>query len=187
VAVSEPPGDFDYLWEDLGEADEDFGYDDEDFGNDEYDEYDGYDGYDVDPYEVAPAPWYRTRGALLAIGAIGIALVAILVSAVLLVSRHSRGPARTVETTIAPTPSSVSVTTPPMIATVPPSPPPSSTETTTQAPVVVAPPQRTSQPPKPTDVTVIPTPVTRSPISVRPEPRTPTRVQEGPYPGFPHF
>jgi hypothetical protein len=179
VAVSEPPGDFDYLWEDLGEADEDVGYDD-DLG------YDGYDGYDVDPYEPPPVPWYRTTGALLAIVAIGIALVAILVSAVLLVSRHSRGPAREVETTIAPTPSSTPVTTPPMVATVPPSPPASSAETT-QAPVVVAPP-RQSEPTKPPDITVVvPTPVTRSPISVRPEPRNPPHVTQGPYPGFPHF
>jgi hypothetical protein len=184
VAVSEPPGDFDYLWEDLGETDEDFGYDGEDFGYGGEDF--GYDGYDADPYEPPPVPWYRTTGALLAIGAIGIALVAILVSAVLLVSRNSRGPASEVETTVAPTPSSAPVTTPPMIATVPPSPPPTPTETTTQAPVVVAPP-RQSEPTKPPEVTVVPTPVTRSPISVRPEPRNPPRATQGPYPGFPHF
>ena len=83
MAVTEPSGDFDYLWEDLGDLDEDYDF--------------------RVPSPPPPPPWYRTPAALVAMGAIGIAVVAILVSAVLLMSRNSRGPSVNVETTIATT------------------------------------------------------------------------------------
>ena len=164
MAKAKPPGEFDYLLDELDDPDEDFTFDD--FG--------------FDPCRPPPVPWYRTTAAIVAIGAIGLAVIAILVSTVLLVSRNSRGQTNDVETTIATTPSSAPATTPPMIATVPPPPPaetprptdaesPSPAEPTASAPVVVAPP-RHSEPTKPPEIGVTRTPVTRQPISVRPPP-----------------
>lgn len=175
MAVTEPPGDFDYLWEALGDTDDDVGgtgadpgFDDDDFGFD--------DDYRVDRYrQQPPLPWYRTTVAMAAIGAIGIAGITLLVSAVLLLSRDSRGPANTVETTATTTPSAAPETTPPTIANVPPSPieSPSPTESAASAPQVIVEPRRT-EPTKPPEIGVTRTPVTRYPISVRP-------------PNVPHF
>lgn len=44
-------------------------------------------GYNPDEFAPTPLPWYRSTTALTAIGAIGIAVVALTVSAVLLVTR----------------------------------------------------------------------------------------------------
>ena len=163
MAVSEPPGDFDYLWEDLGDTEDDFGFDD----------------FDVEPYKPPPPPWYRSNTAMVAIGAIALAVIAILVSAVLLVSRDSRGPAPVVERPVATTPSSAAPTTPPMIASVPPSAPETPTPTeTASAPVVVVAPTQAPRPTDPPEIGVTRTPVTRSQISVSPQPRQP-------HPGFP--
>jgi hypothetical protein len=165
VAVTEPPGDFDYLWEDLGDTD-DFEFDD----------------YDVEPYKPPPAPWYRTTVALLAICAIGGAVIAIVVSAVLLFSRTSRGPTHDTDPTAPATPSSAPAKTrPPMIATVPAPPPteslpsesPSESEPTASAPIVVAPPPtHEATPTAPPRINV-----TRAPMSVSPEPHR----------AFPHY
>jgi hypothetical protein len=157
MALTEPPGEFDYLLDELNDADED-ALDD--------------DYFDNDPYQP-PRPWYRTTAAMVAIGAMGVAVIAILVSAVLLVSRHSRGTTDNVEPTIATTtPSSAPATTPPMVATAPPSPPvnPTPSGSTASAPVVVAPPSH-SEPTKPPQVGVTRGPLIRQPISVRPVPR----------------
>lgn len=161
VAVTEPPGDFDYLWDDLGDPDDDYGFDD----------------YDDDPYDppVRHAPWYRTTGALLAICAIAGAVVAILVSAILLMSRNSHGPTQVVIPSPAPTRSSAPAPAPSTVATVPPSasesPSPSATPS---APVIVTP---THGPSTPSTLGGTSTPVTRSPLSVHPEP----------HPAFPHY
>ncbi len=175
MAVTEPPGDFDYQWEDLGDPDEAL----------EFEEF------DVRPHPAPPARWYRTPAAVMAIGAIAIGVVAILVSAALLVSRHSDGPATRVEITTATTPRpSPTATTPPMISAVPPSPTetPAPNEPTASAPseptadapvgapVVVTPPPHQPVASKPPEIGVTRSPVTRSPISVRPQPRL----------GFPH-
>jgi cytoskeletal protein RodZ len=172
MAVTEPPGDFDYLWEALGDTDDvgrtgtDRGLDDDDFGFD--------DGYRDDRYDrERPRPWYRTTAAVVAIGAIGIAGVAILVSAVLLMSRNSGGPVNPAETTTptASTPSSaVPATTPPPVEVVPPSPtdsPSPTASSTASAPPVVEAPRRT-EPTKSPEIGVTRTPVTRYPISVSP-------------------
>ncbi len=141
MAVTEPPGDFDYLWEALGDTDDNVGFDDDyDVGFD--------DDYSVDRYRrQPPVPWYRTTAAMVAIGAIGIAGIAILVSVVLLMSRDSGGPANTVETTATTTPSAAPETTPPTVATVPPSPTdsPSPTESTASAPPVIVEPGEPSR------------------------------------------
>lgn len=156
MAVTEPPGDFDYLWEALGDTDN--------VGSD--DDYRG-DRYRRQP----PVPWYRTTAAMVAIGAIGIAGIAMLVSVVLLISRNSRGPANTVETTAITPPSAAPETTPPAVAIVPPSPTdsPSPTESTDSAPPVSVGPRRT-EPTKRPEIGVTRTPVTRYPISVSPAP-----------------
>jgi hypothetical protein len=168
VAQREPAGDFDYLWEDLS---------DREFDGDEFID----DSLGLGPDESPPVPWYRTTQAMIAIAAIGCAVIAILVSAVLLVSRQSRGPADTVERPVISTssanPTSTATT---VVSSAPPAPetspsqPPSST-----ASVIVQPPP---PPPKPTatnppQVQVTRTPSTRSPISVQP----------APHPAFPHY
>jgi hypothetical protein len=178
VVVSEPPpGRFDYLWEDLGEADEDLDLDadfDADFDGDVDDDFDVY----ADEQYDSPLPWYRTKVAMVAIGAIGAAVIAILVSAVLLVSSRSGGRSGVEEplpTTISPT----AVTTPSTSATVPPSPTvtPSSSEPPASAPVVVAPTHEPPPPTAPPEIGVTRTPATRSPISVSPQP----------HPAHPHY
>jgi hypothetical protein len=174
MAVTEPPGDFDYLWEALGDTDDvggtrtDFEFDDDDFGFD--------DGYGIDRHPHKPlVPWYRTTAAMVAIGAIGSAAVAILVSAVLLMSRDSGEPASTVESTTAtPTttaPSAAPETTPPPVAAVPPNPTesPSPAPSPAGAPPVVVEPRQT-EPARPPEIGVTRTPLTRHPISVRPQP-----------------
>jgi hypothetical protein len=161
MAATEPPGDFDYLWEDLGEAEENAGFDD----------------YDDPPspfraHRPTPGPWYRATPAMLAMGAIAVAVVAIIVAAVLLVSRDARGRSKVEPTIAIPSSSSSPTTTSAIVATPPPSPPPpppSPTEAIAVAPVPVTP--REQAPAKPPEIGVTRTPVTRSPISVRPEPR----------------
>ena len=169
MAVTEPPGDFDYLLGALGDTDDNVGFDDDyDVGFD--------DDYSVDRYRRQPQVlWYRTTGAMVAIGAISIAGIAILVSVVLLMSRDSGGPANNVETTTTSTPSSAAPETTPPTAAVPPSPTgsPSPTESTASAPPVIVEPRR-SEPTKPPQIGVTRTPLTRYPISVRP-------------PNVPHF
>lgn len=132
----------------------------------------------------SPQPWYRTSAAVLAMVAIGIAVVAIIVSAVLLMSRGSRAQVRdTDEPAIVTTPSTAPPTTLSPTATVAPSPtapPPSEPPVSAppaSAPVAVEPPRQQPPPPaKPPEIGVTRTPVTRSPISVRPAPR----------PAYPH-
>ena len=51
-----------------------------------------FDGHGLDHNERAPVPWYRTTPAVLAMGAIAVAVIAILVSAMLLVSRQWHNP-----------------------------------------------------------------------------------------------
>jgi hypothetical protein len=154
MAVSESPSNFDSLWADLGTTEDAYGPD---------------DGV-VEPHQKPRAPWYRTTAAMTAIGAIGLAVIAMVVSAVLLVSRNSQGPATEIRPTIAPTPPpSAPATPPPMVATVPPAPAetPSPTEVTVDAPVVVAPPPETRVK-KPPEIGV-----TRTPMRVTPQPRQP--------------
>lgn len=118
----------------------------------------------------APVPWYRTGPAMFALGALGLALVAMVVAAVLLVSRDSLGPADvepplTPITSAQPTPSRTSTTPSPSTTSATPSPSPSSSSE--------PPPPPASQPASPPDsdgpeINVTRTPVTRSPISVQP-------------------
>jgi len=197
MAVTEPPGKFDYLLEGLGDTDEDLdnfenlGYDeepvDEDLGFDDDFEDDDVEDDDfefvVDSYPAPPVPWYRTTAALLAIGAMGLAGIAILVSAVLLVSRNSRGPAPSLEPTTAITTTATATSapatseaaeTPPPATEAPPSAPTGSpvpaspAEPPASAPTVVVP--RQTEPARPPQIGVTRTNITRLPYSVKPPP-----------------
>jgi hypothetical protein len=132
-----------------------------------------FDGHGLDRYEHAPVQWYRTTPAVLAIGAIAVAVIAILVSAVLLVSRQSQYPSSvTVEpstSTTTPTTTQVPVTT---ASASPAPPPPAETVTapsTNPAPVVL-PPSAPPAPNKSPEFNVTRRPVTRTSMSVHPAP-----------------
>ncbi|MGV0810448.1 hypothetical protein ABQF34_00650 [Mycolicibacterium boenickei] len=131
--------------------------------------------FDLDGWSFKPAmvPWYRTRRAMIALTAAAVAACAIVVSGVLLLLRDSpatEGP----EPTTAPSPSATSpAPSQPLrvgVLPAPPAPPPPP-EQTPQAPSY-RPTHRPSQTKKP-EIGVTRTPVTRSPISVAPQPRQP--------------
>jgi hypothetical protein len=156
VPQNDPPGRFDYLWEDLSEPDEDI----------------GYYGHGLDSLADEPVRWYRTTSAMLAMAAIAVAVIAILVSAVLLMSRQSGRPGDTTQPSVTPTTATTTATAPSTSASAPPpaSPAPSPSGT---ASVLIAPPAppRRPTPAKPPQINV-----TRKPLSVQPSPQ----------PGFPH-
>jgi hypothetical protein len=123
-------------------------------------------------FSPPPTPWYSTKQALTAIIAASAAVVAIVVSGVLLVFR---GPANTVDqvtssvTPTAPT-SAASVATSDVPEPSLPPPPPE-----TASPVNTAPRYNPTYQPRPSkapEIGVTRTPVTRLPISVAPQPRT---------------
>jgi hypothetical protein len=123
-------------------------------------------------FSPPPTPWYSTKQALTAIIAASAAVVAIVVSGVLLVFR---GPANTVdEVTTSVTPTAPTSTEQVPVATSaepePPLPPPE-----TASPVNTAPRYNPTYQPRPSkapEIGVTRTPVTRLPISVAPQPRT---------------
>ncbi|CRZ17432.1 hypothetical protein [Mycolicibacterium neworleansense] len=133
-------------------------------------------GFDLDgwSFKPAPLPWYRARTAMIAIIAAAVAAGAIVVSGVLLLLRDSPAVPEQATTpspagsATAPAPSpSLRVGVPPA----PPEPPPAPPPETRQAPVY-RPTQRPAETKKP-EIGVTRTPVTRSPISVAPQPRHP--------------
>jgi hypothetical protein len=188
VVEREAPGDFDYLFDDQAKADESAN----DAPDDLYDHLDGENVWDRDPevpddgafdafdtntwyFAPAPTPWYRTKPAVTALIAAAAAMAAIVVSAVLLVLR---APADTDDatTTVTPTaPTSAAPEAPaPSSAQPPPPPPPppeASASSVNTAPNVDAPRVRPRESKEP-EIGVTRTPVTRSPISVAPQPRT---------------
>lgn len=137
-------------------------------------------------FKAPPTPWYRTKQALVAMVAVGVAVVAIVVSAVLLAFR---GPSDTTDqapatqapatqtsstpTTVASTPEPTSELPPP-----PPPPPPPPLPPPESAAAPPAPPPAYDRPrsePRPTrgpEIGVTRTPITRAPISVAPQPRS---------------
>lgn len=137
---------------------------------------DGFDAFEPSTwnFKPAPLPWYRTRGTLTALIAAGVAAAAIVVSAVLLLLRDS--PAGTdEEPTPVPTSTSTVVTPSPTLRVgVPPAPPPPPPPPVQEAPQepVYRPTQRPRTTKEP-EIGVTRTPVTRSPISVAPQPRHP--------------
>jgi cytoskeletal protein RodZ len=171
VAQTNPPGRFDYLFDDLAEPDEDI----------------WYEARPRDAHARERVPWYLTTPAVLAMIAITLAVVAIVVCAVLLVARQSRGPAHTgppvtattstttTSTTTTATTATTAATTPsPSPSSPPPAPPPSPTDA---ASTVIAPANPPRPPAKPPGTGVNRTPITRMPISVAP----------APHPAFPRY
>jgi hypothetical protein len=165
-APPKDPGDD--LWDEPDDNFWDNRPDSDDFPNDSG----HFDAFNDNTWSFKPAPtqWYRTKPALTAIVAAAAAVAAIVVSGVLLVFR---GPASTVDevtgsvtptapTSAAPVPAATSAEPPPPL---PPPPPPE-----TASPVNTAPRQYPAYQPRQTKGPEIN--VTRSPMSVAPQPRT---------------
>lgn len=158
MSEREAAGSFDYVWEEPAP------------------DPDGFDAFAPDTwvFKPAPPPWYRTRRAVIALVAAGVAAAAIVVSAVLLLLRDTTAdetpaprPASTPSSAAPPSPSSAVPPSPSLRVGVPPAPPP-----TREAPG--SPVYQPTQQPRPTkkpEIGVTRTPVTRSPLSVAPQPR----------------
>ncbi|MUL83126.1 MULTISPECIES: hypothetical protein [unclassified Mycolicibacterium] len=133
--------------------------------------------FDLNDWSFKPAavPWYRTRRATIALIATALAAASIVVSGVLLLLRDSASIDDAEPTPSSPSPSATSPLPSPSLrvglAPAPPAPPPPPPEETQQAPVY-RPTYRPSETKKP-EIGVTRTPVTRSPISVAPQPRHP--------------
>ena len=169
---AEESGDFDYLFRD---ADDD-PWEDPLADDTEDGDADGYfDAFNAGTwnFQPAPPPWYRTKQAVTVILAAAAATAAIVVAGVLLVFR---GPSNAIDETTSVTPTAPTSAAPTELATnapepppLPPPPPPSETIASPEnpAPVYTNPrvePRQTKAP----EINV-----TRSPMSVAPQPRTP--------------
>lgn len=145
----------------------------------ELDEY-RFDAFNANTwhFKAPPPPWYRTRQALIALAAVAAAVVALVVSVVLLAlggpSDTDEAPATDTSptpTTAASTPDTTSALPPPS----PPPPPPPATSASSASSVAPPPvydrPRYEPRPTKPPEIGVTRTPVTRTQISVAPQPR----------------
>ena len=159
-----------------------------------------FDAFNINNWNFTPAPtpWYRTRQAVTAIIAASTAMAAIVVSAVLLVFR-GEGDTVVDDVTSSVTPTAPTSAAPAQVASseappppLPPppetaSPPPETAAPETAAPETASPPPETAaspantapsynptyqpRPTKEPEIGVTRTPITRSPISVAPQPR----------------
>ncbi|HEV7422780.1 MAG TPA: hypothetical protein VGO30_23530 [Mycobacterium sp.] len=183
--------DFDYLFEDPAEGSSDGqppadlgwnGWEDarpvepEPVGDEFVDrDDDRFDAFDVSTwnFKPPPTPWYRTWQAELVLSAVTVAVLALVVSVVLLAFRGPSGDegtptadtSSTVPTTVATTPETSAALPPPP----PPPPPPPETSASPVEPPVYrqrSEPRQTKEP----EIGVTRTPVTRSPLSVAPQP-----------------
>lgn len=185
MAEREASGDFDYLIGDLTEAPPESDGDDaltEPVPADEIDveshghDTGGFDAFDADTwyFEPAPPPWYQRKQTLTVLIAIGAAAAALVISAVLLIV-HSPGDAEDTTTPVEPT-ATTSVSTELAATSQPPPPPPTSAEPIDPRPAPTVrgqnPAPRSTKAP---EIGVTRTPLTRSPISVAPQPRTGSR------------
>jgi hypothetical protein len=169
---AEEPGEFDYLFRD---ADDDpwedpLADDPDDSGGDGH-----FDAFNAGTwsFQPAPTPWYRTKQAATAIVAAAAATAAIVVAGVLLVVR---APSNAIEETTSVTPTAPTSAAPAELATsapepppLPPPPPPAETSASPENPAPVYTNPRVE--PRPTKAPEIN--VTRSPMSVAPQTRTP--------------
>ncbi|MDT5131418.1 MAG: hypothetical protein QOJ20_2475 [Mycobacterium sp.] len=166
----DPPRDApdDDLWDEPGDNFWDNQPDPDDNGH--------FDAFNVNAwsFKPAPAPWYRTKQALTAIIAASTAVAAIVVSGVLLVFRGPGGTVDEVTSSVTPTaptsaqqaPVATSAAPGPPEPPLPPPPPPETASPVNTAPRYEAPrvqPRQTKGP----EINV-----TRSPMSVAPQPRT---------------
>jgi hypothetical protein len=211
VAEREASGDFDYLWDDPADAygltshdqaletqqaekpgvppnepdDDQWDEPDDSFWDNQLDPDDPghFDAFNNDTWSFTPAPtpWYRTGQAVTATIAASAAMVAIVVSGVLLVFRGPVGTVNQVTSSVTPTaPTSAA---PVQVANSqeppPPAPPPPPSETAASQ-VNTAPTYNQTYEPRPTkapEIGVTRTPITRLPISVAPRPRTHTGMR----------
>ena len=144
------------------------------------DDHDDFDAFNDSTWSFTspPAPWYRSRQAMTALVAASAAVAAIVVSGVLLVFRASDGTVYDNTSSVTPTaptsaaPVQVASSEPP-----PPEPPPPPPPTETAAsPVNPGPGSNSTYGPRPTkqpEIGVTRTPITRLPISVAPQQRSP--------------
>lgn len=162
--VQNSPRRFDYLFEDLRAAG---GVVSEHAGDLDADDDVGYEGHRLDALRQQRVPWYRTTPAVAALAAIGVAVIAILMSGVLLVAGQSRGrghvqPPVTPTATTTPASSSARAS-----ASVPPPPAPTNTASQILVPPPPPPPRPSAAPPPTGGIRA---PITRPPMSVAPAP-----------------
>lgn len=195
----EASGDFDYRWDDPSdvvelatanhpaeqEASGDFDYllsnpeDDADAGLRNHNGEAVFDAFNTDTWRFTPppTPWYRGTQAMTALVAAAAAVVAIVVSGVLLVFH---GPTNPVDDTAPVTPTATATSAAP--ATVassavlpPPPPPPSESVASSVNPAPnYSPPRDEPSATKAPEIGVTRTPITRSSLSVAPQPRRPS-------------
>ncbi len=183
VLEVQPAGELDSprddLWDEPGDNFWDNQPDPDDYPNDNG----HFDAFNVNTwsFKPAPTPWYRTKQALTAIIAASAAVAAIVVSGVLLVFR---GPGGTVdEVTSSVTPTAPTSAQPVPVATsaapeppLPPPPPPETASPETASPETASPvntaPRYEAPRVQPRQTKGPEINVTRSPISVAPQPRT---------------
>jgi hypothetical protein len=130
-------------------------------------------------FKAPPTPWYRTKQALIALAAVPVALVALVVSVVLLAfsgpSDTEQTPATdtsSTPTTAASTPATTSALPPPPPPPPPPPLPPEPSASSIAPPPVYNQPRSEPRQTKQPEIGVTRTPVTRSQISVAPQPRS---------------
>jgi len=162
VALNEPPGEFAYLWDDWDDPDDDAGIAEE------------FHASEPVTAELTEPPWYRSKSAMIAFGIIASGVVAIVVSAGLLVAGQSHGPREVVEPAPATTSETAAIPaatlTPTITSAAPPIAPPTNTAS------VIVEPTYEPRPTKPPETQVTHGPTIRLPISVSPTP----------HPAFPH-
>lgn len=124
-------------------------------------------------FKPAPLPWYRTQGAVTAIVAVTVAVVALVVSIVLLAFRGAsvsdEAPASATSSVPTTATSSATPETTSAVAPPPPPPPPETSAPPPAPPPVYNRPRGEPRQTKEPEIGVTRTPVTRSPISVRPQ------------------
>jgi hypothetical protein len=188
VAEREASGDFDYLIGDLPEAPSDAEVSDGDDAllepvpTDDYEaalhshEPGTFDAFDADTwyFEPAPAPWYRRRSALIGWIGVGAAAAALVISAVLLIVRSPGADDNDTTTPVEPSTTTEVSTEEATSSAAPPPPPETSAEPVDPGTAeTVRPPNPAPRSTRPPQIGVTRTPVTRSPISVAPQPRGP--------------
>lgn len=123
-------------------------------------------------FKAPPTPWYRTRQALIALAAVAAAIVALVVSVVLLALGGSSDTEQTPTSDTSTTPTTAASTSDTTSALPPPPPPPPPTSAPSSvAPPVYNGPRYEPRPSKPPEIGVTRTPVTRTQLSVAPQPR----------------
>ena len=122
-------------------------------------------------FKAPPTPWYRTRQALIALAAVAAAIVALVVSVVLLAFRGPSDTEETPTTDTSSTPTTAASTPDTTSALPPPPPPPPETTASPVAPPVYNGPRYQPRQTKAPEIGVTRTPVTRTQISVAPQPR----------------